>query len=65
MWMFVMTPLEGLAIHPTSADGRVDILEWFSFAAGHVPRLTKRYLGQGQDVHIGGQGTSFAVLAAR
>jgi len=55
-------PLEGLAIQPNSPDGRVDILEWLSFASGHVPRLTKRYLGREQAVQIGGQGSSFPVL---
>ena len=55
-------PLEGLAIQPTSPDGRVDVLEWFSYASGHVPRLTKRYLGQEQDVRTSGQGSSFSIL---
>jgi uncharacterized caspase-like protein len=55
-------PLEGLSIQPTSADGRVDVLEWFSFAAGHSSRLTHRYLGRQQDVQTSGQGSSFALL---
>ena len=55
-------PLEGLVIHPTNPDGRADVLEWFSYASGHVPRLTQRYLGREQDVQIGGQGASFPVL---
>jgi uncharacterized caspase-like protein len=55
-------PLEGLTIQPSNPDGTVDILEWFSYAAGHVPRLTKRYLGVEQNVQISGQGRSFAVL---
>lgn len=55
-------PLEGLVIHPTSPDGRADVLEWFSYASGHVPRLTRRYLGREQDVQIGGQGASFPLL---
>ena len=55
-------PLEGLVIHPTNPDGRADVLEWFSYASGHVPRLTRRYLGREQDVQIGGQGASFPLL---
>ena len=55
-------PLEGLVIHPTSPDGRADVLEWFSYASGHVPRLTRRYLGREQDVQIGGHGASFPLL---
>ena len=42
-----------------------DVLEWFSYASGHVPRLTKQYLGQEQYVQTGGQGRSFPVLPAR
>lgn len=55
-------PLEGLAIQPNSPDGTVDVLEWFSFASGHVPRLTKRYLHREQHVQTSGQGTSFPIL---
>jgi uncharacterized caspase-like protein len=55
-------PLEGLAIQPTNPDGLADVLEWFSFASGHVPRLSKRFLRREQDVQIGGQGASFLVL---
>jgi len=57
-------PLEGLAVGPSGPEGTVDVLDWFSFASGHVPRLTKRYLGQMQDVQTAGQGTSFSVLPA-
>ena len=55
-------PLDGLAIQPTSPDGRVDVLEWFSFASGHVPRLTRQYLNKEQHVQTSGQGTSFLIL---
>jgi uncharacterized caspase-like protein len=55
-------PLENLTLQPTSAVGMVDVLEWFSYAAGHVPRLTKQYLQQEQDVQTSGQGASFPVL---
>jgi uncharacterized caspase-like protein len=56
-------PLEGLAIQPNNPDDTVDVLEWFSFASGHVPRLTKRYLHREQQVQTSGQGTSFQVLS--
>jgi hypothetical protein len=39
-----------------------DVLEWFSYAAGHVPHLTKEYCGEEQHVHLGGKGASFPVL---
>ena len=55
-------PLDNLAIQPAGPAGRADVLEWFSYASGHVPRLTKRYLGQEQDVQTSGHGTSFLVL---
>jgi len=57
-------PLEGLSVQPNGPDGVVDVLEWFSFASGHVPRLTKRYLHQMQEVQTGAQGTSFPLLSA-
>lgn len=54
-------PLEGLSVQPSS--GRVaDVLEWFSFAAGQVPRLTQQLCGQEQNVHTSGKGASFPVL---
>jgi len=55
-------PLENLAVRPSSPDGTVDVLEWFSYASGHVPRLTKRHLGIEQEVQMSGLGRSFAVL---
>jgi uncharacterized caspase-like protein len=55
-------PLVGQSVRPNSVAGTVDVLDWLSYAAGQVPRLTERYLGQTQEVRIGGQGTSFAVL---
>ena len=55
-------PLDNLAVQPAGPDARADVLEWFSYASGHVPRLTKRYLGQEQDVQTSGHGTSFLVL---
>ena len=55
-------PLDNLAVQPAGPDGLADVLEWFSYASGHVPRLTKRYLGQEQDVQTSGHGTSFLVL---
>lgn len=57
-------PLEGLSVQPASPDGMADVLEWFSYASGHVPRLTKRYLGREQEVQVAGQGVSFPILPA-
>ncbi|MCA9012451.1 MAG: hypothetical protein KDB01_22025, partial [Planctomycetaceae bacterium] len=43
----------------------LDVLEWFGFAAGNVPRLTKQYFGSEQQVHLSGTGTTFPVLSIR
>lgn len=55
-------PLEGQAIQPNDPSQVVDVLEWFTFASGQVPRLTKKYLGKEQEVQMSGQGGSFPVL---
>ncbi len=55
-------PLAGQRIRPTNPDQVVDVLEWFSYAAGHVPRLSERYFGVGQSVQTSTQGSSFPVL---
>jgi len=55
-------PLEGQGVRPSGPSGTVDVLDWLSYAAGHVPRLTERYLGQVQDVQTSGQGQSFPLL---
>jgi hypothetical protein len=54
-------PLEGQAAQPGS-EGVVDVLEWFNFAAGRVPRLTEQLYGAAQDVQLGAQGVSFPIL---
>ena len=45
-------PLEG---QPAQAgvEGVVDILEWFNYAAGRVPRLMETFYGSAQDVQLG------------
>jgi WD40 repeat protein len=55
-------PLADKAIQPNTADKVVGILDWFSFASGEVPRLTKRYIGQEQEVQMRSEGSSFPVL---
>ncbi len=55
-------PLQEQGLQPSNLQGLVDVLEWFSYASGQVPRLTKQYLGSEQDVQTSGQGTSFPVL---
>jgi uncharacterized caspase-like protein len=57
-------PLEGKSLHAANSRGQAEVLDWFSFAAGHVPRLTKHFLGQEQTVQVSGQGRSFNVLPA-
>lgn len=54
-------PLVQVSVQPSG--GQVaDVLEWFGFAAGHVPRLTKQLCGREQNVHTSGKGASFPVL---
>ncbi len=55
-------PLEGKAISPGNREGVVDVMEWFSFASGHVPRLTEGLFGISQDVLTSTQGQSFPIL---
>jgi len=55
-------PLERIAVQPSSPNQVVDVLEWFSFASGHVPRLTRQFSGVEQSVHMAGRGSSFPVL---
>jgi len=57
-------PLKDQGIEPNDPDGVASVLEWFSFAATHVPKLTERYLGQSQQIETSGQGTAFLFLPA-
>jgi hypothetical protein len=55
-------PLADQPLRPGNPERVADVLEWFSFASGQVPRLTRRYFGREQDVQTAGQGSSFPVL---
>jgi WD40 repeat protein len=55
-------PLEGKGLQPTGRNQVVEVVEWFSYANGHVGRLTKEYCGQEQNVQMSVQGQSFPVL---
>jgi hypothetical protein len=55
-------PLESKHVQPGSSDRVVDIMEWFTFAAGQVPRLTEMYYGAAQDVQTSTQGQNFPLL---
>jgi WD40 repeat protein len=55
-------PLENQPLRPSNPERVADVLEWFSFASGQVPRLTRQYFGRAQDVQTSGQGQSFPVL---
>jgi WD40 repeat protein len=55
-------PLEGEPIRPGNPEGLVDVLEWFSYASGQVPRLTKKYFGREQDVQFSSEGRNFPLL---
>ena len=54
-------PLQGQSAQP-GAEGVVDALEWFHFAAERVPQLTAALYGAAQDVQLGAQGATFPVL---
>ncbi len=58
-------PRERKWLEPAGKEQMVDVLEWFSYAEGHVRRLTKEYCGQEQNVHMGMRGSSFPVLPIR
>lgn len=55
-------PLAGRHVHPASPDRVVNVTEWFSFATGHVPRLTEKLYGMKQNVQATTYGNSFPVL---
>ena len=55
-------PLADQPIRPAGRDEIVDVLEWFTYASGQVPRLTKKYYGQEQDVQFSSEGKNFPLL---
>jgi hypothetical protein len=55
-------PLEEEWIRPGSREGIVDVTEWFTFAAGRLPRLTQKYFGREQEVEQRSEGKSFPLL---
>lgn len=55
-------PLAGKYVQPTGPDRVVNIMEWFSFAVGQVPRLTEKLYGTSQNVQATTLGSSFPVL---
>jgi len=58
-------PLESEGLKPNNPEQVAEVLEWFGFASGQVPRLMKKYFGKEQDVQSSGQGASFPVLPVR
>lgn len=58
-------PLADRTLQPAAQGGVADVLEWFSYASGAVPRLNKRCFGREQQVQLGGQGKAFPVLSVR
>ena len=58
-------PLAEEGLRPSNADGVADVLEWFGYASGQVPRLMKKYFGREQDVQSSSYGNSFPVLPVR
>ena len=58
-------PLANRILQPSAPGGVADVLEWFSYASGAVPRLNKRYFGREQQVQLGGRGKAFSVLSVQ
>ena len=55
-------PLAGKHVQPNGPDRVVDVMEWFTFAAGQVPRLTEKLFGAAQDVQTSTLGSDFPLL---
>jgi hypothetical protein len=55
-------PLQRQWVQASGPEQVVEVLEWFGFAASQVPRLTREFCGQEQNVHTAGKGGSFPVL---
>ena len=55
-------PLAGKYAQPNGPEGVIDVMEWFNFAVGQVPRLTEKLYGAAQEVQTSTQGSSFPVL---
>jgi uncharacterized caspase-like protein len=58
-------PLEERGVQPSNAEDVADVLEWFNFAAGQAPGLSRRYFGREQDIHMATSGNSFPLLPLR
>ena len=58
-------PLAAAGLHGNRPDGLADVLEWFSYASGQVPRVSRDLLGIVQEVQSSGHGASFVVLPLR
>jgi uncharacterized caspase-like protein len=54
-------PLLDRSLQSASGDS-ADVLEWFSYAVGNVPRISRQYSGTEQQVQLGGTGKAFPVL---
>jgi hypothetical protein len=55
-------PLQGIHVQPRGPEAVVDVVDWFSFAADQVPRLTEKLYGASHDVHTSFQVASFPLL---
>ena len=58
-------PLVQKSIIPSNADEVVDVYEWFSYAAGNVPRLTEKYFHAKQNVSVNSSDNVFPLLPLR
>ena len=55
-------PLVDDYLRPNNRDRVADVMGWFGYASGHVPRLMKKYFQREQDVQMSFSGESFPVL---
>ena len=58
-------PLADKAIKPSNPEEVVDVFEWFSYAAGQVPRLTEKYFHATQKVSVNSSDNIFPLLPLR
>lgn len=58
-------PLADRPILPGDPSNVVSVLEWFSYAAGHVPRLTEKYFQAQQQVSLNSAEQVFPLIPTR
>ena len=55
-------PLADDYLRPSGRERVADVLSWFNYASGRVPRLMEQFYGEEQDVQMSASGSSFPLL---